>query len=264
MDADFGARLGLATAPLQEPVMFPHPLLAVALAGAASILAPVTSSAQSAKTYTAEQLIDKNLQARGGADKLRAIKTLRTSGKLRFGGGLEAKSESFAIGPDKVRFELSLQGLTAVNAWDGGGQAWAIQPFQGRRDPQKISLEDSKDLMLAADIGGPLLDWKAKGSKVEYLGTEDVDGTEAHKLRIAFKNGDTRLVFLDPDHFLEIRVIDQLVVRGQEQISETNLGEYVQVDGVYFPFEQGQLEVESMQANTDIDAKIFSFPAAKP
>lgn len=239
--------------------MFMRLVLMAGLAGPALLVMSLPASAM-----TADELIAKNLEARGGVDKLRALQTLHATGKLRFGGGIEAKTEAYAVAPDKVRFEFSLQGLTAVNAWDGGEESWAIQPFRGRRDPQKISMEDSKGLILAADIAGPLVDWKAKGNKVEYLGTEDIDGTDAHKLRVTFKNGDSRVYFIDPDHFLEIRIEDHQFVRGQEQVGSTDLGEYALVDGVYFPFEQGQQHIESMEVNKPIDAKIFSFPTAKP
>ncbi|MCC7249550.1 MAG: hypothetical protein IT473_13090 [Lysobacter sp.] len=238
-------------------------LFAAVLAGPVSILALAPAHAQMAKTYTAEELIAKNLEARGGVEKLRAVNTLRAAGKLRFGGGIEAKNDIYVVDGRKVRFELSLQGMTAVNAWDGG-DAWAIQPFQGRRDPQKVSADDAKGLVLASDIVGPLLDWQSKGSKVEYLGTEDIDGTDAHKIRVTFKNGDSRVVFLDPDHFLEIRIEDHQFVRGQEQVGSIDVGEYVQVDGVYFPFEQGPLQVETLTLNAPLDDALFAFPAAKP
>src|SRR5438132_578437 len=78
-------------------------------------------------------------------------------------------------------------------------------------------------------------DEQAKGHKVEYLGTEDVDGTPALKLRVSLKNGDTIYTFLDPDYFLEIRRITQRMVRGSERISETDFGSYVQVDGIQVP-----------------------------
>lgn len=226
-------------------------------------LAGLSLSATAADTMTADTLVARTLEASGGADKLRAITSMHTVGKLRLGGGIEAGTESFVMSPDKARFEFSLQGLTAINAWDGK-QAWAIQPFQGRRDPQKTSDDDAKGLILAADIGGPLLDWKAKGSRIEYLGTEDIDGTDAHKLRITFKNGDSRVSFIDPDHFLEIRIEDHQFIRGQEQVNTTDLGEYALVNGVYFPFEQGQNHMESIEVNTPIDASIFAFPTAKP
>src|SRR5262249_16221047 len=156
---------------------------------------------------TADELVQKNLEARGGADKMRAITALHLIGKYRLGGGQEAKIESYQVEPGKIRFEFNLQGLTQVNAWDGV-QGWAIQPFQGRKDPQKTTYDDNKSLIDSADIVSPLLDYQKKGSKVEYLGTEDIDGTDAYKLRVTFKDGDSRVIYLDPDQYLEIRIID--------------------------------------------------------
>ena len=215
----------------------------------------------SAHAITVDELVQKNLDARGGADKLRAITALHETGKYRLGGGLEAKIDSYQLGPDKLRFEFSLQGLTQVNAWDGA-QGWQIAPFQGRKDPQKTTYDDNKSLIDGADIGGPLLDSQKKGIKLEYLGTEDIDGTNAYKLRATFKNGDSRVIYLDPDQYLEIRVVDHTIVRGQEQVQTTDLGEYEKVDGVYFPFEQGQIHIESAETNKPIDAAMFSFPTS--
>ena len=213
----------------------------------------------SAHAITADELVHKNLDARGGAEKLRAITALHQTGKYRLGGGLEAKIDSYQLGPDKIRFEFNLQGLTQVNAWDGS-QGWQIAPFQGRKDPQKTTYDDNRSLLDSADIGGPLLDYQKKGVKLEYLGTEDIDGTNAYKLRATFKNGDSRVIYLDPDQFLEIRVVDHTIVRGQEQVQSTDLGEYEKVDGVYFPFEQGQIHIETAETNKPIDAAMFSFP----
>ena len=226
-----------------------------------TLLAGFAGLSTAASAITADELIAKNIQARGGIDKLHAISAMHTEGKLRLGGGLEAKTETFAIAPDKMRFEFTLQGLTAVNAWDGQ-QGWAIQPFQGRRDPQKTSLDDNKQLIEGADILGPLVDYKAKGNRVEYLGTEDIDGTDAHKLRVTRKSGDSQVIYLDPDQFLEIRVVDHRMIRGQEQVETTDLGEYEKVDGVYFPFEQGQIHIEKAEVNGKIDPQLFAFPTA--
>jgi outer membrane lipoprotein-sorting protein len=208
--------------------------------------------------------VEKNLAARGGADKLRAIKSMHMTGKVKFGGGLEAQVQAWALEPNRWRDEFSLQGLTAVEAWDGQ-QAWAINPFEGRRDPQKTSPDDAKDMIESAVIAGPLLDYKEQGSKVEYLGTEDIDGTQAHKLRVTFKNGDSEVLFLDPDYFLEIRIENHRFIRGQERVSKTDVGEYEKVDGVYFPFEVGRTQIDSMELNPTVDPAMFPFPApAKP
>ena len=226
------------------------------------LLALLASGSLHAATYTADELIAKNLQARGGADKLRAITSQHVVGKARLGGGQEAKTESWAIAPGQWRDEFSLQGLTAVEAWDGK-QSWAINPFEGRRDPQLLTADDTKDMIDAADVAGPLLDYKAKGSRVEYLGTEDIDGTDAHKLRVTFNNGDSSVVYLDPDQFLEIRIVSHHMVRGQEHVASTDVGEYEKVDGLYFPFEVGNNHIDTMTLNPKLDPSQFALPGGR-
>jgi outer membrane lipoprotein-sorting protein len=224
-------------------------------------LAVVGGLPGSASAMTAEELVAKNLEARGGEAKLRAIQSIHKVGKVRAGGGFDAKIESWAVAPEKFRSEFNLQGMTAVQAWDGR-QAWAISPFQGRREPQKLSADDAKDMIEQSDIAGPLVDYKAKGNTIEYLGTEDIDGTEAYKLRVTLKNGDTQVRYLDPDQFLEIRVVSHRIVRGQEEVATVDLGAYEKVDGIYFPFESGRSQVEKVELNPTIDPKIFAFPGA--
>src|SRR5262249_24628011 len=89
----------------------------------------------------------------------------------------------------QVRSELTVQGLTQINAYDGH-EGWHIQPFQGRREPEKASEDDARSLAQEAELDGPLIDWRAKGHRIEYLGTEDTDGTPAIKLRVTRKDGD--------------------------------------------------------------------------
>jgi hypothetical protein len=221
------------------------------------VLALAASSV--AHALTAEELIAKNLEARGGAAKLAAIKSAHTVGTLRLGGGQEAKVESWAVSGAKYRGDFTLQGMTAIQSWDGK-QAWRVSPFQGRREPQMMSPDDYKDLIESSDVAGPLSDYKAKGSTVEYLGTEDVDGTDAHKIRVNLKNGDSQYVFLDPDHFLEIRITSKRMIRGQEETSSTDLGEYEKVDGIYFPFELGRTHLDKIELNAAIDEKLFLVP----
>lgn len=242
-------------------------LLALFLLGA---LAPPVSA------VTVDELVTKNIEARGGLDAIHAIRSLKSTGTMNFSQGDFSLDLGFVTMNErdaKVRTEASLQGLTQVMAFDGK-DAWRIDPFQGRRDPERLSDEDKKGMELQADIDGPLVDWKAKGHKVEYLGTEDMDGTEAHKLKITLKNGDIQYRFLDPEYFLEILIVDQVKRRGVESESETELGNYEKVAGVYFPFaiesgpkggQRGQkITIEKIDANVDLDDSAFAFPQAKP
>jgi hypothetical protein len=219
---------------------------------------------------TVDSLVAKNTEAKGGGPALAAVQSLRLQGKMLVNNGrLELGYLLIKKRPGEVREEASLQGMTRVEAYDGT-EGWKISPFSGRKDPEKVSVDDAKSMVEDAEIDGPLIDWKAKGSTVEYLGTEDVDGTLAHKLRVTRKNGDVNYVYLDPDHFLEIRVITQRMENGARVENETDLGDYEKINGVYFPFsveggpkgstDKQKIIFEKAEANTPIDDATFKFP----
>ncbi len=224
--------------------------------------------------YTVEDLAAKNMEAKGGIDKLHAIHSLRLSGKLIVNGGmLQLKYVALIAGRQSVRYEAQLQGLTQVQAFDGT-QAWQINPFQGRKDPEKLSADDAKGMGEdAADVLGALVDYREKGYALEYLGTEDVDGTQAHKVRVTRANGDVLYVYLDPDYFLEIRTLSRRIEHGVPNETVTDYGDYEKVDGVYLPLEQESgpkgstdrqiVQFESAETNVAIDDGVFHFPSVK-
>jgi hypothetical protein len=133
-----------------------------------------------------------------------------------------------------------------------------------------MSVDEAKSLIEDAEIDGALVDWKAKGSTVEYLGTEDVDGTLAHKLKVVRKNGDVNYVYLDPDFFLEIRIVTQRMENGAQVENETDFGDYEKINGVFFPFsleagrkgatDKQKIVFEKAEANVPIDETTFKFP----
>ena len=242
---------------------------------AAALLA---AAAPGASAVTADELVAKNIEARGGLEKLRAIESRHATGKMKFTGdfAMELALAEVVTRDGRIRNEVAVQGMTAVQAYDGK-EAWQISPFQGRKDPDRMSADDAKALLDSLDLDGPLVDYRAKGHTVTYLGTEDVDGTDAHKLKLVEKDGDVKYIYLDPDYFLEIRQTVQRKVRGVEQEYESDLGNYEQVAGVYMPFsiESGpkggnknqKVVLEKVEVNMDVDDASFHFPkttAPKP
>ena len=245
------------------------PLTAVFFTGVALISA--SAETQDQKAPTLDELVAKNIEAKGGADALRALKSLRSNGKLIVNEGqLQLAYAQTKKRPGEVRSEFSLQGMTAVQAYDGK-EGWKISPFQGRKDPEKMSTDDVKPLMEDAEIDGPLVDWKAKESTIEYLGREDVDGTSAYKIKVMRKNGDVSFVYLDPDHFLEIRILTQRVRHGAQEEVETDVSDYEKIGGVFVPFsvesgrkgdpDKQKIVIEKAEANVPVDDAIFHFPA---
>ena len=221
--------------------------------------------------YTADELVSKNIEAKGGLDSIHSLKSLRLSGHLRIQQDtVELDYVTLIKQPGSVRYEASLQGLTQVQAFDGE-QAWQINPFQGRKDPEKLSADDAKGMSEdAADFAGPLVDYKAKGYKLDYLGREDVDGTEAYKLRVTRANGDLTTVYLDPDYFLEIRTINRRIEHGVPVETVVDYGDYEKVAGVLLPFSQEsglkgssdrqKVQFDKAEANLDAGAGLFHFP----
>ena len=170
---------------------------------------------------------------------MHALKVLRLAGRMRIQNDtLELGLVTLVKQPGSIRYEASLQGLTQVQAYDGA-QAWQINPFQGRKDPEKLSADDAKSLGEdAADFTGALVDYQAKKYKLDYLGTEDIDGTDAHKLRVTRPNGDITHALSRPGPLSRDPSVDRRIEHGVPVETVTDFGDYEQVEGVYLPFSQ--------------------------
>jgi len=235
------------------------------------VLLLLTSS--NAFAFSAAELAAKNVEAKGGTERLGAVHTLRLSGKLRLNdGALELGLVTLLARPGSIRYEALLQGLTRVQAYDGG-EGWQINPFQGRKDPERMSADNARELAEhAADFFGALVDYQAKGYTLDYLGTEDVDGTAAYKLRVTRPSGNLTYVYLDPDYFLEIRTIDRRIRHGVPEETVTDYGDYEKVQGVFLALaqesgpkgssERRKLQYEKAEANVSLEPTLFRFPAA--
>jgi hypothetical protein len=220
---------------------------------------------------TADELVQKNIQAKGGIDKIKAIKSIRLIGKLNGGGGFTAATLQENQRPNLLRETFSLQGMTAIQAYDGT-TGWQIQPFGGHKDPEFMGEDDLRDLLLDADFDGPLVDYKEKGNTVEFLGHDVVDGDDALRLKVTQKNGDIIYYYLDPDTFLEIRKEVQEFIRGSVRESVVEFGSYKPVAGVMYPYAISQgskanpaaqtTTIQKVEVNVNINPADFAVPRA--
>ncbi|HEV2595617.1 MAG TPA: hypothetical protein VGU01_10500 [Sphingomicrobium sp.] len=225
----------------------------------------------------AQSLLAKNLEARGGAAALAAIKNVTFEGRTVYPGDFELhyrETRGRLAGANADRVDFTLQGLDIIQAYDGR-EGWKVNPLQGRKDAEKISADEVRALQDNALIEGPLLASRTDGSKVAYLGREDFDGTLAYKLKVTQRDGDEFVYWLDPDTFLEIKVDETRKIRGAEQTTESELGDYEKVAGVYFPMSidtwpQGEESARSRtliatgRANDDVPVSFFSEPQGTP
>jgi len=232
---------------------------------AAAVLAPAVGA------QTADEIIAKNIQARGGLDKLKSVQTIKSTATMAMGPGLEAPGMLIQKRGNLARLEFTVQGLTAVQAYDGKN-AWQIMPFTGKKDPELMPADEAKEIEETADVDGPLVDYKSKGHQVELLGKEKVEGTDAYKLKVSLKNGDVLTVYIDADSFLTIKEETKRTVRGTEQVVEQSIGDYKDVNGLIIPFamesgvkgsqEREKLTISKIELNVPADDSIFKMPAA--
>lgn len=223
-------------------------------------------------SQTADELVNKNIEAKGGMDKIKAVKTVRMSGKAVFPGGFVAIAGQENMRPNMLRETFSLQGMTAVQAYDGT-TGWQIQPFGGKKDPQLMGEDDVRDLVIDSDIDGPLVDYQAKGNKVEYMGHDVVDGDDALRLKVTLKDGDIVYYFLDPDSYLEIRKETQEFIRGSVRENASEMGAYKPVAGVMYPYSISSgpkndptswqtVTIDKIEVNVPLENADFAVPAS--
>src|ERR1700730_4041790 len=105
-----------------------------------AILSTVLLQAQ-----TADELVQRNILAKGGIEKLKSIKTFHMTGHLQQ-GSLSAQAGRDAMAPDMIRETFTLQGMTAIQAYDGA-VGWKISPFEGRKDPERLGEDELRQLV---------------------------------------------------------------------------------------------------------------------
>src|SRR6266404_759261 len=145
------------------------------------LIAIVTVCGFAASAQTTDEIVAHYVKAVGGMDKIQAVHSLRRSGKFIGGGGFEAVIMQENKRDASVREEFSLQGMTAINAFDGK-TGWKVEPWAGKKDPEALGEEEMKSIVEDADFDGPLIDYKRKGNKVEFVGMDKFEGTDTYKL----------------------------------------------------------------------------------
>lgn len=224
-----------------------------------------------AEELTLDDIIAKNVEARGGTDAWESVKTATIEGTMVMGGGaMEMPVVMTFQRPGKVRFEMEMQGQKIVQAFDGE-KGWQIMPLMGNPDPQAMSDDEAKNVRRQSDFEGPLYNYKEKGHSVELLGKEEVEGTEAYKLKLTLKGGDVVHTYLDAEHFLEFKQVFKTNNQtGQEMTMEVMVGDYKEVGPVVLAHSmemmaegapQGMSIIfNKVEINPEIDGGIFEMP----
>jgi hypothetical protein len=213
-------------------------------------------------TSTAEEIITKHIDAIGGIDAWRKVTSIRMEGTLQVQGA-EVSVVGTVLHQKGSRQDISFGGMNGFRILNTTA-GWNFMPFQGQTEPEPLTEEDVKEGQSDLDAQDELVDYNEKGTKVEMVGKDDVDGTECFKLLLTYKSGATKTLFIDPKSYLIIRQVAKVKANGQEMEDITNFSNYQKLpEGILVAMSVGlsigELNLSKVEVNVPVDEAIFKY-----
>lgn len=215
---------------------------------------------QFAQAQTVDEIVEKYITALGGKEKLTSLKTVKMEGTMTVQGYdlTITTTKSHMIG---VRTDIEVMGTSnyqVANATKGS----TFFPVRGQTEPEEMDPDMLKSSQNQMDLQGALCNYKDKGTTVELLGKETVDGSEAYKLKVSYKNGVVSTYYIDSKTSRIVKTEGKLKINGEEQNIVTTYSDYKQnADGYWFPYSvtnaQGTITYDKISTNITVDENIY-------
>lgn len=233
------------------------------------LLAPAASFAillllaPGAMAQTADELIARNIAAKGGMDKLKAVNAIRQTSDITI-QGTAASLTVYSKRPNLSRQEIVLGSETIISAFDGQ-TPWMVNPMTGSTQATVVTGPQADMIRQDASFDGPMIDYKARGMTAELIGPEDIDGMPVHHLKLTGQDGVVRHVYLDAATSLETKMSTETPMGLVEQ----RLSDYRDVGGLKVPFAitvltggavTAEVKVLKLELNPEIDDGLFRIP----
>jgi len=236
---------------------------------------PAKQVAVQASKYSAAQIVERNIAARGGLQAWRAVQTLTLSGRLE-AGGKENTQLPFVMEmkrPHKSRLEISFRDQTAFQVYDGT-QGWKVRPFLNRNDVEPFTPDEAKMAANWMELDGPLVDYASKGTTISLQGIEAVEGRNAYKLKLTLKGGSERNVWIDAATFLEAKIDgDPRKMDGKLRNVAIFCRDYKSANGLAVPHvletvvegvkQSHKMTIEQVAVNRPLEDSLFAKPGLK-
>ena len=217
----------------------------------------VTTQAQSV-----DDIVSKHIEALGGKTVLNSIKSIYVESTVEFMGN-EAPSITYILNGKGYKNELDFNGTKIVQCvTDKGG--WAINPMAGATTAQAIPADQLKNYQLQLHVGGPLMDYAAKGYKAELTGKDSA----SYKIRLTTPDGIDMTYFIDQKTYLINKAVSKISMGGQEIETTAAFSDYRFTNGYSLAYSQQvilpqvtlNITNKKVEMNKDIDPAMFEMP----
>ena len=213
------------------------------------------------KAQTVDEVIDKYIDALGGKEKLMALNSLKMEGTLTT-QGFDVGVTVTVLNGKGARTDISVPGMSEGYRIVTPAKGWNFLPFQGQSSPEEAPEDQLKAQQSQLDLQTPLLNYAAKGHKVELLGKEKVDGADCYRLKVTYKNGKTATLFIDATTYYRVKSVSTISINGQDTEVETTYTDFKRTpEGYVFPYSQtnqsGTINFTSIGINKPVDENIF-------
>jgi hypothetical protein len=219
----------------------------------------------SANAQTVDDVIQKYSKAMGGLAAFNAIKTMKSTGTITT-QGVDLALTSQIINGKAVRSDVQAMGQSVINSYKDG-KGWKINPFAGVTTITDMTPEELIDFKSQSMIANQLMDYKARGHKVELQGQEDVEGVKTYKIKLTNKDDNkVTTYFISITDNTIVKSVSTRQLQGQDIEIETFYSDIKDFNGLKFPMVrtqkmQGQvfqeIKIATIEFNVPIDEKIF-------
>ncbi len=217
-------------------------------------------TASFAISQSLDEVVSKHLDAIGGADNLRKVNSVVMKGNIN-NGGTKIPIVMTVVNKKAFRVEFTFNGMTGYQVLtDTAG--WGFNPFQGQTKPEPMTADEVKKSQDQLDVQDEFLDYKEKGTTLQDLGTDDVEGTEAYKIKVTLKSGKEKTLYISKEDYLTIRQTEKTEINGKEIESSSDFSNYKKVGDIMMPYSinnslQGPVDIDTIEINPVIDETIF-------
>jgi hypothetical protein len=212
---------------------------------------------------TAEEIVNKNLDAIGGKALLSSIKSVVIESNIEFMGN-EAPSTTYILNGKGFKSETDFNGSKIIQCvTDKGG--WGINPMAGQSSATAMPDEAVKQAQGQLYIGGPLMNYSDNGGKIELVGKDTAD----YKIHLTNTTGTDATFYINMKTYLIDMLVAKISQGGQDFETTVNFSDYRKTDGgPLMSFTQSRVlpqvtlnvNIKKVEINKEIDPAIFQMP----